>query len=345
MPKQRRKFWSFSNDASSGHGKLYLYGPIDSMTWWGDEITPSQFQVDLDALGDISQLDVYINSDGGDVFAGQAIHSMLKRHPANVTVHVDGLAASIASVIAMAGDQVLMPRNAMMMVHNPWTIAIGNADDLRKMADDLDQIRESLIAAYQDKTGMERDQLIALLDAETWLTADEAVEYGFADEIEESKQVAASVRNGRLVINGQEMDLSAYRHPPKFVVAVPMPQSEGTSQTSDPDADEDKAPMFSIGDDIQLRVPPRVPGQSTGDVREVVLTYAYGILFDGMEDQGIYHWYLESELAPGSDPPDETVPLEQDNQSNNRRGSKRTSSAPLSLFERRVKNNERRSIQ
>lgn len=332
MPKERKPFWSFRNSAT-GSGQLYLYGPIDSMTWWGDEITPARFLADLTALGDIAQLDVYINSDGGDVFAGQAILSMLKRHPANVTVHVDGLAASIASVIAMAGDQVLMPRNAMMMIHNPWSFMMGNSADFRKMADDLDQIRESLIAAYQDKTGMDRDKLVALLDAETWLTADEAVAYGFADEIEQSKTVAASVRNGRLTINGQEMDLSLYRNTPQFAMAAP-------ASPADPDGNEDTEPMFGIGDDIQLRITPRVPGQSTGDVREVVLTYAYGILFDGMEDDGIYHWYVESELAPGEDPPD--TEARRSRQSN--LAGQRTPSAPLSLFERRVKNNERRSV-
>jgi hypothetical protein len=134
------------------------------------------------------------------------------------------------------------------------------------------------------------------------------------------------------------MDLTRYRHPPKLVAVAP---TDPQDPAEDPDEDEDMEPLFNLGDDVQLRVPPRVPGQSTGDVREVVLTYAYGILFDGMEDQGIYHWYLESELAPGSDPPGET----QDTQPNNRLRSQRTPSAPLSLFERRVKNNERRSIQ
>lgn len=200
-------------------GELQLYGPISSTSWWGDEVTPKQFSDELKALGDIETLNVYINSDGGDVFAGQAIHSMLKRHPANVVVYVDGLAASIASVVAMAGDKVIMPRNAMMMVHNPWTIAVGNADDFRKLADDLDQIRESIVAAYQDKTGLEREEIIRLMDAETWMTADEAVSKGFADEIEETKQVAASLSGSGLVINGQEFDLSRFKHPPKLIVA------------------------------------------------------------------------------------------------------------------------------
>jgi len=196
-----------------------LYGDISSYSWWGDEVTPKQFKEDLDALGDITQLNIYINSGGGDVFAGQAIHSMLKRHSATKTVYVDGLAASIASVIAMAGDTIIMPTNAMMMIHKCWTIALGNADDMRKMADDMDKIDESIVAAYVGKTGLDKEDIIDLMTEETWMTAEDAMSYGFIDEIEESKQVAASVRKGILTINGQEMDLSRFQNPPEFPAA------------------------------------------------------------------------------------------------------------------------------
>lgn len=197
-------------------GELLLYGAISSESWYGDEVTPKQFKQELDGLGPIDELHVFINSGGGDVFAGQAIYSMIRRHTARKVVYVDGLAASIASVIAMAGDVVRIPRNAMMMVHNPWTFAYGNAADFRRAADDLDKIRESLIAAYQEKTSMDREELIALLDAETWMTAEEAVDKGFADEVEETRAVAASVDAGNLVVNGQRFDLSKFRHPPKL---------------------------------------------------------------------------------------------------------------------------------
>lgn len=211
------KFWSFNQEEN--RAQLHIYGPIDSVEWWGDEVTPTTFKSELDNLGDVEEINVYINSDGGDVFAGQAIHSMLKRHKARVTVYIDGLAASIASVIAMAGDKVIMPRNSMLMIHNPWTLAYGNAADFRKVADDLDSIRESLIAAYQDKSGMEREQLISILDAETWLTAEESVIHGFADEVEQQKEVAASLNAGTLKVNGQEMDLSKFKHAPKIMIA------------------------------------------------------------------------------------------------------------------------------
>ncbi len=187
-----KKFWAFRAKGTK-KGELTLYGDISSSSWFGDEVTPKQFKADMDALGEIDELDIFINSGGGDVFAGQTIYSILKRKNAIKTVYVDGLAASIASVIAMAGDRIVIPRNAMIMIHNPYTFTAGNAEELRKMADDLDKIRESIVSTYEDKTGLDRKKIIELMDAETWMTADEAKEYGFADDVEEEKQVAASV--------------------------------------------------------------------------------------------------------------------------------------------------------
>lgn len=195
-----------------------LYGDISSYSWWGDEVTPKQFKDDLDALGEIKELNVYVNSGGGDVFAGQAIRSMLKRHSAYKTGYVDGIAASIASVILTACDKVIMPVNAMQMIHKAWTIAVGNADDMRKIADDMDKIDESIVAAYQEKTGMEKDRIIELMTAETWMTAEDAFIYGFTDEIEEQKQVAASIKDGHVFVNNLEMDFTRYLNAPQFPV-------------------------------------------------------------------------------------------------------------------------------
>lgn len=213
----RGKFWTFRAAADDpGIGELLLYGPISEVSWLGDEVTPKQFHEDLQALGDISELRVYINSGGGDVFAAQAIHSMLRRHKARKVVYIDGIAASAASLVAVAGDVVRMPRNAMIMVHNPFTMAVGDAAFLRQVADSLDQVREAMVAAYQQKTELSRRRLIALMDAETWMTAEEAVELGFADEIEEAKQVQASLQGSLLVVNGVTVDLGLYRNRPQL---------------------------------------------------------------------------------------------------------------------------------
>lgn len=213
MGKKNKKFWNFKA-LDENTGELTLYGEIADTTWRGDEITPKEFKADLDGLGDINTLNIYINSPGGDVFAGQAMHSMLKRHKAHKNVYIDGLAASIASVIAMAGDTIFMPQNAMMMIHNPWTFGIGNAAEFRKLADDLDKIRESLIAAYESRSALLRDEIIALMDKETWLTADECKEYGFCDVVEEEKQVAASVDKTLLM---------KYKNTPKELLAKGKP--------------------------------------------------------------------------------------------------------------------------
>jgi ATP-dependent Clp protease protease subunit len=187
-----KKFWNLKT-LDEKTGELTLYGEISNETWWGDEVTPKEFKADLDKLGEIDTLNIYINSPGGDVFAGQAIHSMLKRHKAHKNVYIDGLAASIASVIAMSGDTIFMPKNAMMMIHNPWTIGMGNSTEFRKLAEDLDKIRESLIAAYEGRSALTRDEIISIMDAETWLTASECEEYGFCDVVQEEKQMVASI--------------------------------------------------------------------------------------------------------------------------------------------------------
>lgn len=130
-------------------------------------------------------IDLHINSPGGSVFDGNAIFNALQRHPANITTHVDGLAASIASVIAMAGDVVHMPANALMMIHNPSDMAFGGADDMRQCADLLDKVKGTIISAYDQKTGLGSDKLGQMMDDETWMTAGEAYELGFADSIGE----------------------------------------------------------------------------------------------------------------------------------------------------------------
>lgn len=226
MPKN--KFWNFkAKDADAG--ELMLYGDISSSTWWGDEVTPKQFKADLDELGDIKQLNIYINSGGGDVFAGQAIYSMLKRHTATKTVYIDGLAASIASVIAMAGDKIIMPANAMLMIHNSWTVVAGNKERLRKIAEDMDKIDDTIITTYQAKTGIDADEIKALMDAETWFTAEEAKQRGFADEIETEKQLAAAADGGFFMLNGQRFDLSRYQNAPQIAenrAGTPEPVSD-----------------------------------------------------------------------------------------------------------------------
>lgn len=223
-----KRFWQFRASADKKSADLLLYGYISETSWWGDEVTPKEFAADLKALGDVVVLNVYINSQGGDVFAGQAIYSQLKRHKAHVVVHVDGIAASIASVIAMAGDEVLMPQNAMMMIHHPWTWGAGNASELRELAETLDNIGKTIVAVYREKTGLKDEEILQLMSDETWFTAEEAVKKGFADRVEGARAVAASLRGSILSVGGRDFDIGKFVKFPRDLVAAVQP-SQGSS--------------------------------------------------------------------------------------------------------------------
>lgn len=169
----------------------------DEIGFWG--VTAQSFAKDLKALGNnLKQIDLRIHSPGGDVFDGIAIYNLLKNHPANKTVYIDGLAASMASVIAMAGNTIIMPENAMMMIHKPWGIQGGDADDMRKYADLLDKVEDTLIPAYAEKTGKSAEELAEMLSEETWLNGKECVEHGFADKLAEPLVAMASIQSHKL---------------------------------------------------------------------------------------------------------------------------------------------------
>ena len=185
------KFWNFVKNED--RGELWLYGEISSESWWGDEVTPQTFTDDLKALGDVKSLDMYIFSPGGDVFAGMAIYSILNRFEGQITAHIDGLAASIATVVAMAADKIIIPENASFMIHNAWTMFVGNKKDLTEMLAQLEAIDNQITDIYTARTGKDRDEIVALMDAETWMSGAEAVQNGFADELIENKKIAAKV--------------------------------------------------------------------------------------------------------------------------------------------------------
>ena len=175
-----QKFWNWVHDDSGGR-VLRLEGPIDSESFWGDEITPQMFRDELYAEeGDIT---LWINSPGGNVFAAAEIYTMIRDYPGSVTVRIASIAASAASVVAMAGNLVQMSPTALLMIHDPSTIAMGNAKDMEKAITTLNEVKESIINAYAAKTGLSRNRISKLMSDETWLNAKKALELGFADEI------------------------------------------------------------------------------------------------------------------------------------------------------------------
>ncbi len=174
------KFWNWIHD-DKGDRVLRLEGPIDDHSYWGDEITPEDFRSELEAEN--GNVTVWINSPGGNVFAAAEIYTMLKEYSGTVTVRIASIAASAASVIAMAGDRVEMSPTALLMIHDPSTIAMGNAKDMEKAIETLNEVKESIINAYSTKTGLRHSRIAELMSNETWMNAKKAVELGFADEV------------------------------------------------------------------------------------------------------------------------------------------------------------------
>jgi len=189
------KFWQIKNKSETS-ADLYLYDEIGD--GWYESTSAKDFKKELDEIGEVKALNIYINSPGGSVFDGMAIYNQLKRHKAQKTVYVDGIAASIASVIALVGDKLIIPKNAYFMIHQPWSIAIGTAEDFRKTAEALDKIGEGILNVYDEHSALTRDEIKQLMDAETWMTGEEALEYGFADEVTEEVKIAASVAESEI---------------------------------------------------------------------------------------------------------------------------------------------------
>ncbi len=206
------------------HGKVaevFIYDSIGA-GFFEDGITAKTFSADLKRLEPFDTLNIFINSPGGSVFEGIAIHNIIARQKARKVVRVDGLAASIASVIAMAGDEIEIAANGLFMIHNPWTIAMGDSNDMRKTADTLDTIRGTILNTYVDRAGADDPaEFSAMMDAETWLNAEEAAELGLADTVVESVDLAAMAG----------FDFSEFKNTPRDL--QPDAESASTDETTD----------------------------------------------------------------------------------------------------------------
>ena len=176
--------WKMDYEPKTDTLELRIYNTVESDSWWKEsETSAKHFSDMLKEYENAKEIKIYINSLGGSVFEGIAIYNQLKRHSAHKTVYIDGFACSIASVIAMAGDTVIMPKNTCMMIHNAWALVMGNSKELRKAADDLEVINDAAKQAYLDRAGdkLSEDKLAEMMDAETYLTAAQCIEYGLAD--------------------------------------------------------------------------------------------------------------------------------------------------------------------
>jgi len=215
------KFWNFIPATATKPPELILYGAISSnQSWWEDRVTPGQFNKELDALGEVPEIVVRINSPGGDVFAANAIYSRLKDHIATITVKIDGWAASAATIIAMAGDTIKIARNGVFMIHDPAMTVWDTfrAEDFEKMAEELKVIKQSIINTYAMRTGREEKEISAFMSEERWWTGDAAVENGFCDELmfEDSKTVVENAN--RIVVNSVPFDITNFSTIPKEIL-------------------------------------------------------------------------------------------------------------------------------
>ena len=192
--KNSKKFWNWLDEMDEAEGKeervLEINGEIASESWFDDDVTPKLFKDEL--LSGNGPITIWLNSPGGDCIAASQIYSMLMDYVGDVTIKIDGIAASAASVIAMAGTKVLMAPTALMMIHNPMTMAYGNVDEMTKAIEMLDEVKESIVNAYEINTGMSRAKISHLMDSETWMNANKAIELGFADDILEDKKKCAA---------------------------------------------------------------------------------------------------------------------------------------------------------
>lgn len=207
MNQGNKTIWNLvKNDDKSA--ELMLYGDI-AESFWGDTISAKEVTEYLADL-DVENIDVYINSNGGVVDTAIAINNALRRHKAKVTVNIDGIAASAATLITCAGDIVRMPKNALFMIHNPSTIAMGDSEEMRKQADVLEKYKNSITETYLQKVNIDKEKLSELMDNETWLNAEEALEYGFIDEITENTDI--QVVENKVISNNMVFNMAEFKN-------------------------------------------------------------------------------------------------------------------------------------
>lgn len=236
--------------------EVSLFGEI------GWDITAAAFASDLKALGEVGKINLRINSGGGSIIEGTAIFNTILRHPANVTAYIEGWAASMASVIAMAADEIVIPENAWMVIHNPWTGVMGDAEDLRKNADLLDRMKDTIVEAYMRHATVSRDEIVKMMDDETWMSGAEAVAFGFATSTTPAIQAAASIREGFAKMPDAARSLFGNVEPqpveppvtpepePAPVEPAPEPPKEPEPPAPDPEKEQLAAENARLADEL-----------------------------------------------------------------------------------------------
>ena len=235
-----KKFYQLTQDDKAA--TITIYGDITSYPWFEGDVSSANLSNQLDAMKDVDEINVYINSYGGEVKEGIAIYNALRRHKAKVRTICDGFACSIASVIFMAGDERVMNEASALMIHNAWTFAEGNAAQLRKQAEDLEKITQLSIESYKANSSLEEEKIVELMDNESWILPEEAIEYGFATMIEKTKQKNASQNARRSLLNIIKMAQQAEDKDEDEETSPDEENPEEMSEETPDDETEDEEP-------------------------------------------------------------------------------------------------------
>lgn len=284
-------FWEFRNaadgaDGTDGPVELLIYGDIAAKSWWEDDTTPKKF---ADTLQSCSGRDlvIRINSGGGDVFAAQAIYNLLRTYDGAKTVRIDGLAASAATVVACAGDSVIMPDNALFMIHNPACLLWDyyDAQDLAGMVERLETVKQTIVNVYLKRVGnaLSEEEIRQMMDAETWMTADEAQNYGFVDQLDDEASVTNSLRDGTLFVNSIPCNLSRFRNQ-KGIQKVLNQKKEGVTKVNNNEVLEKIKNLLGLGEGQNAPARPPVQDQLQDPVQA---ERARMVALDALDDHTI----------------------------------------------------------
>lgn len=291
--RQVSKFWKIKNEVESASVELYLYGQIAEESWRENDKSAKEFADDLAACGG-KNITLRINSPGGDIFAAQAIYNVLKAYPGKVTAHIDGICASAATVVACGAGKVVMPKNALYMIHNPMACVFDmlDAEALRKMADTLAKVKETVVNVYKDRAGgkMSVDEIIRFMDEETWMSAEEALEKGLIDEIDDYV-IDAQMKSGLVVVNSISMPVKD-REVEKIRRVMKTEERKKTTEMNDSDliskikallGDKPKTPKEELKEDIEAAERQRITalealaGEEADPYVDAVIAFCKGI--------------------------------------------------------------------
>lgn len=259
-----KRCWQIKNEAEAATAEMLIYGEISDETWLGDEVTPQQFASDLKQLNG-KDLTVRVNSPGGDVFAAQSIYNQLMDYTGNVTMHIDGLCASAATIITCAADKVIMPDNAIFMIHNPQSALFGcyDSDNLQQIAGQLDTVKQTIVNVYNKRCNavLPENKIKKMMDNETWMSAQEAKDNGFIDEIDTKNKVKNSLKDGVLIVNSISCNLKSFKNTAELEQILQKNEQKGAkimpneSKNQDNDFFTKLKNLLGINEDPANKVP------------------------------------------------------------------------------------------